>query len=101
MTSAAPAPHAPHQRKGLTAIAIEKLRPKPFRYELGDPGAQGLRVLVTPTGHKSFVLRYRFAGRPQKLTLGPVMIGLAAARKLAAEAVFTLSQGGDPGAQKR
>jgi integrase len=103
MTSVLPSAQSqpPRPRKPLTAIAVEKLQPKPYRYEVGDPGAQALRVQVTPTGHKSFVLRYRFAGRPQKLTLGPVMIGLAAARKLAAEAIFTLSQGGDPGAQKR
>ena len=57
MTSAAPASLAP-RGKGLTAIAIEKLKPKSYRYEVGDPGAQGLRVLVTPTGHKSFIVRF-------------------------------------------
>jgi integrase len=98
MTSAAP---VPRPRKGLTAIAIEKLRPKTFRYEVGDPGAQGLRVLVTPSGHKSFVVRYRFGGRPQKLTIGPVLIGLAAARAEAAKAVLQLAQGNDPAAAKR
>jgi integrase len=101
MTSAAPAPHAPHPRKGLTAIAIEKLKPRPYRYEIGDPGAQGLRVVVQPSGHKSFVLRYRFGGRAQKLTIGPTMIGLAAARAEAAKAVLALAQGNDPAAAKR
>jgi integrase len=90
----------PRPRK-LTAIAIEKLQPKPFRYEVGDPGTQGLRVQVQPSGHKSFIMRYRLLGKPQKLTLGSVAMGLAAARKLAADAVLTLSQGGDPGAAKR
>ena len=28
----------PRPRKPLTAIAIEKLQPKPYRYERGDPG---------------------------------------------------------------
>jgi integrase len=101
MTSAAPASPAPHPRRGLTAIAIEKLKPKSYRYEVGDPSAQGLRVLVTPTGHKSFVVRYRFAGRPQKLTIGPVLIGLAAARAEAAKAVLALAQGNDPAQAKR
>ncbi|HEV3183989.1 MAG TPA: Arm DNA-binding domain-containing protein, partial [Xanthobacteraceae bacterium] len=68
--------------KALTAVAIEKLKPRPYRYEIGDPGARGLRVVVHQTGHKSFILRYRFAGRPQKLTIGSTIIGLAAARKL-------------------
>jgi integrase len=93
--------HPPRQRKALTPIAITKLKPQPYRYEVGDPGAQGLRILVTPTGHKSFVLRYRFAGRPQKLTVGPVLIGLAAARKEAAKAIYELAQGRDPAAGKR
>jgi integrase len=101
MTSAAPASPATQPRKGLTAIAIEKLRPKTFRYEIGDPGAQGLRVLVTPTGSKSYVFRYRFGGKPKKLTIGPVLIGLAAARAEAAKAVLALAQGNDPGAAKR
>src|SRR4029077_15625660 len=73
----------------------------PFRYEVGDPGAQGLRVLVTPTGSKSYVFRYRFGGKPQKLTIGPVLIGLAAARAEAAKAVLALAQGSDPAAAKR
>jgi integrase len=90
-----------HRGKPLTAIAIEKLKPRPSRYEVGDPGAQGLRILVTPTGHKSFVLRYRFAGRPQKLTIGSFLIGLAAARKEAAKAIYELAQGRDPAAGKR
>jgi integrase len=98
MTSASP---ATQPRKGLTAIGIEKLKPRPYRYEIGDPGAQGLRVIVQPSGHKSFVLRYRFGGRPQKLTIGPVLIGLAAARAEAAKAVLALAQGNDPAAAKR
>jgi hypothetical protein len=42
MTSAAPASPAPRPRKGLTAIAIEKLKPKSYRYEIGDRGASRL-----------------------------------------------------------
>lgn len=102
MTSTAPAAqNNPRQRKPLTAVALERLRPKPFRYEVGDPGAQGLRVLVTPTGSKSFVLRYRFGGKPKKHTIGPAVIGLAAARAEAAKAIYELAQGRDPAAAKR
>jgi integrase len=99
-TSATPAA-PPHRGKPLTAIGVEKLKPRAYRYEVGDPGARGLRVIVFPSGAKSFVLRYRFAGRPQKLTIGPVLIGLAAARAEAAKAVYALSQGRDPAAAKR
>jgi integrase len=101
VTSAAPASPAPHSRRGLTAIAIEKLKPRPYRYEVGDPGAQGLRVIVQPSGHKSFILRYRFGGKPKKYTIGPVVIGLAAARVEASKAIYELAQGRDPSAAKR
>jgi hypothetical protein len=93
--------HPPRRGKALTDIAIQKLKPRPYRYEIGDPGARGLRVVVQSSGHKSFVLRYRHAGRPQKLTLGPVLIGLAAARVEASKATYELAQGRDPGAAKR
>src|SRR4029077_11354585 len=84
-----------------TAIAIEKLRPRPYRYEIGDPGARGLRVVVHQSGHKSFILRYRFSGKPQKLTIGSTLIGLAAARASAAKAIYEITQGRDPAAAKR
>jgi integrase len=99
VTSASPA--AKSQRKALTAIAIEKLRPRPYRYEIGDPGARGLRVVVHQSGHKSFILRYRFGGKPQKLTIGSTLIGLAAARASAAKAIYEITQGHDPAAAKR
>jgi integrase len=99
VTSASPA--AKSQRKALTAIAIEKLRPRPYRYEIGDPGARGLRVVVHQSGHKSFILRYRFSGKPQKLTIGSTLIGLAAARASAAKAIYEITQGRDPAAAKR
>jgi integrase len=99
-TSASPAA-LPRRGKPLTEIAVQKLKARADRYEIGDPGAQGVRVLVTPSGHKSFVLRYRFNKRPCKLTLGPVVIGLAAARAEAAKAIYELAQGRDPAAPKR
>jgi integrase len=108
MTAATPASaspaaqsHARHRGKVLTAVAIERLKPRPYRYEVGDPGARGLRVVVHQSGHKSFILRYRFAGRPQKLTIGSTLIGLAAARAEAAKAIYEITQGRDPAAAKR
>jgi len=85
----------------LTDIAIQNLKPRAKRYEKPDPGARGLRVVVQPTGRKSFAVRYRnAAGRARKLTL-PAGITLAAARKLAADALLEVAQGRDPGSAKR
>jgi integrase len=80
--------------KGLTAIAVDNLKPRPKRYEVPDDGQRGLLVAVFPSGKKSFVVRYRFNGVKRKLTLGG--ISLAAARKKAADALFEVHEGRDP-----
>jgi integrase len=87
--------------KALTDIAIQNLKPRAVRYEAPDSGARGLRVVVQPSGRKSFAVRYRnAAGRARKLTL-PTGITLAAARKLTADALLEVAQGRDPGTAKR
>jgi integrase len=85
----------------LTDIAIQKLAPGLVRYEVPDPAARGLRVVVQPSGRKSYAVRYRnAAGRARKLTL-PAGITLAAARKLAADALLEVAQAKDPATAKR
>ena len=87
--------------KTLTDIAIRNLKPRPARYEVPDLGARGLRVIVFPTGRKSFAVRYRnTAGRTRKLTL-PGGVTLAAARKLTADALLDVAQGRDPATAKQ
>ena len=49
---------------------------------------------------KSFAVRYRYAGKSRKLTL-QAGITLAAARKAAADALYQLEQGHDPGVARR
>jgi integrase len=84
----------------LTDITIRNLKPKAARYELPDPGARGLYVVVHPSSKKSFVVRYRHSGQPRKLTL-QAGISLAAARKLCADALHEVAQGHDPSAAKK
>jgi integrase len=99
--------------KVLTQISIQNMRAAPKQYERPDGGCRGLRVVVHPTGNKSFILRFRHGGRTRKLTLGSVLIGateatpqlgapmsLAGARALAAEALRKVALGGDPAAEK-
>jgi integrase len=83
----------------LTDLAIKKLKPGPKRYEKRD--GRGLRVVVQPSGVRSFAFRYKFGGRANKITFGPTEIGVAAARKLAADCLLDLAQGRDPGAARR
>jgi integrase len=86
--------------RGLTDIAIRNLKPSATRREIPDPGQKALYVVVQPSGAKSFAVRYRFAGKPRKLTLD-AGIGLAAARKEAAAALYEVQQGRDPSEAKK
>jgi hypothetical protein len=84
----------------LTDIAIRNLKPKTNRYELPDPGARGLYVVIHPSGKTSFAVRYRHAGLPRKLTL-QAGVSLSAARKLCADALHEVAQGHDPSQAKK
>jgi integrase len=83
----------------LTDLAIKNLKPGPVRQEIRDPGCDGLYVIVQPTGYKSFAARFRFAGKPKKLSLEAT--SLAAARREAAAALHEAKEGRDPTAAKQ
>jgi integrase len=87
--------------KTLTVAAVKKYRPSRARREVRDGGAQGLYLVIQPSGARSWCLRFRRPdGAPAKLTLGTVdlsgselegkpeigmPLSLPAARQLAAE----------------
>jgi integrase len=88
-------------RKLLTDLAVEKLTGGASRREIADAGMAsrggGLYVIVQSTGSKSWALRYRYGGRPRKLTLGQYpAIDLAKARGRAQAALEALDRGEDP-----
>ena len=83
----------------LTAIAIQKLKPRAKRYEEPD-GANGLYLVVQPSGGKRFVVRFRVNGKPTKLTLAKGL-SLAEARAEAAATILKVHRGGDPAVTKR
>ena len=90
-------------RRALTTKTVEAIKPDPNqRLELPDPALSGLYLVVQPSGAKSWALRYRYAGKPKKLTLGrwPVM-GLADARAAASNAIEAVDYGNDPSAAKK
>jgi hypothetical protein len=86
-------------RRRLTTKTIENLKPAEKRYERSDGGGP-LRIVVQPTGHKAFAVRYRrpTSGKTAKLTLEPPWpaLTLASARKAAADALHDLAEGNDP-----
>jgi integrase len=84
----------------LTAKAVENIKPSDARREVPDGEIRGMYLVVQPSGAKSYVLRYRYAGKPRKLTIGPAEIGLGEARKLAASARAAIAAGKDPQGEK-
>src|SRR5262245_36066093 len=101
--------------KTLTAVAVSKLKPSIVRYEVRDAGCRGLRVVVQPSGHKSFHMRLWFRGKGYNVTLGPWLdahatgsepvigapLTLADARLLATQCLRDVRGGKHPGALKQ
>jgi len=106
--------------KALTLAGIEKIKPATARREIPDAHCPGLYLVVQPSGSKSWVVRYRFNGRPRKHTLGrypTIRLGetkeeakarlaknpksqSADARELARAALRAVALGEDPQAEK-
>jgi len=100
--------------KTLSVKFIANAKPGAARLEIPDAACPGLYLIVNPTGAKSWAVRYRYAGKTKKLTLGPVIteravalpagvapqIGeahtLVEARKRASAAVALVQEGEDP-----
>lgn len=72
------------------------------RYEIRDKKIIGLRLSVTPTDQKSWVLRYMRDGRYRKLTLGKYSeaLGLAEAQRIANRQLREVADGADPAMDK-
>lgn len=86
----------------LTDLQIKKLALPEARKEVPDGKVSGLYLVVQPSGSKSWAVRYRAAGQPRKLTLGPYpAMDLANARRRAQEALGELAGGKDPAAAKK
>jgi hypothetical protein len=84
----------------LTDIAIRTAKPKNRPYKVAD--AQGLYLLVNPTGSKLWRLKYRMHGVERKLALGSYPdTSLAEARTSRDAARKHLARDIDPNAVKR
>ncbi len=81
----------------LTKTKVERLRPKASTYPVPDAGVRGLALQVTPAGGKSWVLRFRLAGRQKTLTLGRWPdLTVELARKAAQKAMGKVREGENP-----
>lgn len=86
----------------LTALTVEHAKPGTVRREIPDTACPGLYLVVQPSGARSWTTRYRYAGKPRKLTHGPVSdaLGLVEARNLSRDATRAVAAGRDPAAEK-
>lgn len=83
--------------KKLTEKAVENIKPGSSRQEVPDALMKGLYLVVQPSGAKSWAVRYRFADKPRKLTLGRYpALGLKEARDVGAKALREVAEGNDP-----
>ena len=92
---------APSKRK-LNELFLRKLKPQSRVFLVWDTQQRGLAVQVQPSGHKAWKCIYAFHGRPRWYHIGDAAaIGLADARKLAANVMFEVARGLDPQAQRK
>ncbi len=84
----------------LNNTSIRHAKPRETRYKLFD--AKGLYLEVEPHGGKRWRLKYYFAGKEKKISLGPYPeVTLVAAREAQLEARRLLTQGVDPSEQRQ
>src|SRR5215469_11024982 len=91
----------PIDRVLLTHKAVEGYQPLAKPYEVRDI-LPGLRLQVWPSGAKTWVWRYRFNGKPKKMTMPGRFpaLGVSAAREAAIAAATKHGKGIDPSAEK-
>lgn len=84
----------------LSSAAVKAARPRSRAYKMFDE--RGLFLFVTPTGLRSWRLKYRIDGREKLLTLGQWPdLQLGDARDRAEQARALVAQGVDPSGTKR
>ncbi|KUR80729.1 integrase arm-type DNA-binding domain-containing protein [Novosphingobium sp. FSW06-99] len=84
----------------LTDQQCRAAKPAAKPYKLADE--RGLYLYVTPTGFKSWRLKYRFGGKEQRIVFGPYPdVSLRMARDMRLDARKDLRDGHDPGAEFR
>ncbi|QXX82814.1 MULTISPECIES: tyrosine-type recombinase/integrase [unclassified Providencia] len=84
----------------LTARQIQAAKPKDKEYKLADE--RGLYLLVKPNGARYWRMKYHFAGKEKKLSIGVYPdVSLADARVKRDEAKNLLTKGSDPSEQKK
>lgn len=84
----------------LSEMAVRQAKAKDKAYKLSD--SEGLYLYVSKAGHRSWRLKYRFAGKERRLVLGSYPeLPLKEARERKREARRLLASGRDPGIEAK
>ena len=95
-------PAADPNKRTLTENFLKKLKPQSRKFTVWDQKQRGLAVLVHPSGLKSWKCVYKRSGRSRWFHIGAVdAFGLDKARKSAAKAMYEVSEGKDPAAERK
>lgn len=85
----------------LSELALKAAKPGAKEYDIWDSKVKGFGVRVSPKGTKTFVLLFRFEGRPRRYTIARYPdLSLADARDKAQDAKGKIANGVDPQAEK-
>lgn len=84
----------------LSEVAVRNAKARDKDYKLAD--SEGLYLFVTKAGHRSWRLKYRFAGKERRLIFGSYPeVSLKDARERKLKARKLLSEGRDPGIEAK
>lgn len=84
----------------MTDVACRRAAPREKPYKLAD--GEGLYLYVTPSGYKSWRMKFRVGGKEKRLVFGPYPeISLVEARELRMAAARSRRNGIDPSVEKR
>jgi integrase len=86
----------------LTADFVKRAKAEPDvdRTVFWDEGLPGFGLMVTPSGHRSWVVQYRAQRKSRRLTINSVL-SLDDARKQAKSILGQVAKGGDPALERR
>jgi len=88
-------------RKLLSDKTVVALKPRAKRYEVRDLHLPGFGIRVSPSGHKSFFVTYRYGMHQRRVDLGRYpIITLQTGRQKALELLRHVDQGIDPSRKK-
>ena len=91
------------QKINFKKEALDQLFPLDRQYEVADSKTTGLRIMVNPSGTRTFYLYRKVKGRPQRIKIGRYSasdLSVEQARKEAKRLNSLITLGGDPHEEK-